>query len=117
MIRVFTYGTLRRGLSNHDLIDGRYSKVKESQVKGFKKITKGCLPYAITAPDSILDGELYEFETDEILSDLDLLEGYNLPGYDYNHYDRITIQDINGLEAYMYVMSETSPTQENENSC
>ncbi len=74
-MKVFVYGTLKKGRSNSSLL--RNTKyLGESEKKGFYMVSLGGFPTVVhgTEEDSVY-GEVYEI-TPEIFTSLDRLEGY-----------------------------------------
>ncbi len=100
-MRVFVYGTLRQGHSNHNLILGHYTHGELAAVKGYTLRRRRGLLYAVPLLPSSLAGEVYTFPDDTMLKQLDWLEGYNGPDCVGNHYNRVEV-DANG-PAWMYV--------------
>jgi gamma-glutamylaminecyclotransferase len=107
---LFVYGSLRRGLPNHFLLEksiymGTYSTVDKYHMIG--QVSKS-FPYVVaetefadTNPTHII-GELYDIEAD-VLKDLDELEGH--PDF----YTRCTIQvsdqaATHTYSAYVYIL-------------
>lgn len=99
---VFVYGTLRRGHENHHFIDGRYCSVVSAVLDDHSVEWIDGLPFAFRNAGSRLSGELYEFDDDDVLEELDLLEGYQIPGYDDDLYVRETVT-VNGQPAFVYL--------------
>jgi len=108
--RVFVYGTLKRGGSNHGLIAGRYSTVSPAVVLGML-FDLGPFPAAVFRGNRYLYGEVFEFEdVTAVLPALDMLEGCP------TLYRRIRIPLLDpatlgtsgmGAWAYEYVNSES----------
>lgn len=102
----FVYGTLRRGHPNHSMLEGRYSSVTEATVAGFTVKTVYGLPFAIPRPGATLSGELYTTDDEQLLIDLDGLEGYRGPdAFASNLYNREQIE-VNGIKAYIYIKND-----------
>ncbi len=98
-MKLFVYGTLRRGESNHDLIAGRYRSVTPSVLRGFRVERRHGLLFALpAAAEAVIAGELYEFADTQILRDLDRLEGFQGPGHPGNLYERI---EVDGVSLYV----------------
>lgn len=75
-LKVFVYGTLRKGCGNHFVMkdaDGKY--IGTGIVKGYEMYTNGSYPMVIRGEASVV-GEVYEVEKVENLYRLDALEGY-----------------------------------------
>lgn len=74
MNKLFTYGTLKRGHNNHDLLKGSKYLGDFDTGPGYRKITKG-LPYLIIDPDGPgCSGEVF-LVSDLTLKLVDRLEG------------------------------------------
>ena len=119
MQRVFVYGTLKRGLANHDRIFyGHEIKISKAWTSGNLYDTGWGFPAMISGQrseeeveaqtDRKVHGELIEFEDDKLLEKLDRLEGFIQEGSNANFYDRIerSIHCENGeLKAWVYVLN------------
>lgn len=126
--RVFVYGTLRRGESNHYFISDPSTKLLSEQcwISGaFRLIDTGNAYPALEVVDkkegedgattTKIFGELY-LVTSEVLARLNHLEGYDESRKDGNLYDRITTHvngdrfpvDKKALDAFVYVSSSFS---------
>jgi len=117
--RVFVYGTLKRGFSNHERIFKGYDiKITEAWAygelydlgRGFPAMLLGHSSEedVETQTDRKVHGELIEFEDDKLLEKLDRLEGFIQEGSSANFYDRIerSIHCENGeLKAWVYVLN------------
>lgn len=101
-MKVFTYGTLRRGHVNHDLLKTSKFLGEFETGPGFTKITKG-LPYLVVDSDGVgCTGELYEV-SQLTLSLLDRLEG----SPDWYVRTLIKVYDLEkdiGVDAWTYIM-------------
>jgi gamma-glutamylcyclotransferase (GGCT)/AIG2-like uncharacterized protein YtfP len=100
--QVFVYGTLRRGHENHCVIEDRYRAVAPAVLDDYRVEFMDGLPFAVKSVGSRITGELYEFDDDEVLEDLDLLEGYQIPGCDDDLYVRETVV-VSGQSAFVYL--------------
>jgi len=88
MIRVFVYGSLLTGLSNHRVLAG--AKLIEAGEKDIhcKMVSLGAYPALIqTSLENSITGELYEVD-EEGLQRLDYLEGHP------NFYKRIQVDGV-----------------------
>ncbi len=92
-LRVFVYGTLRKGQYNHYLLN-KARFIKDTRVDGFQMYSRGFFPFLYEGEGSII-AELYEINQ-RIFFSLDLLEGYP------HHYQRKIVSDVNGDEAWIY---------------
>lgn len=105
---VFVYGTLKRGGTNHHVIErGRFRGVANTEPQ-FRLLDAcgGAFPYMV-AGDRSIQGELFELDGATLYS-LDQLEGYR-PNSEVNHYNRETIMVTVGnerREALVYVLNE-----------
>lgn len=93
---VFVFGTLRRGGSNHHLLEGSELLWEGPTEPVFEMVDLGDYPGAIEGGRTALSGELYAV-SDTTLAALDELEG--VP----DHFQRISLE-VGGYRAYMYVI-------------
>ncbi len=114
-IRVFVYGSLKRGFHNHPLLAnhpgtkflGEATTSERYRMVGY---SSGTYPYLvresinIPAEATYITGELYEI-TEACLSDLDALEGH--PDF----YTRCEI-NINGQPTYVYLAEQPDVIQD-----
>jgi gamma-glutamylcyclotransferase (GGCT)/AIG2-like uncharacterized protein YtfP len=108
--RVAVYGTLRKGLHNHYLLeDSKYLGEQTIDLKKFRMVSLGGFP-AVLPSDSVgatpLTIEVYAVD-DDTLSRLDGLEGHP------NWYIREKIP-TDWKNAWMYVMPPEQGCEENE---
>lgn len=114
-LRVFVYGTLKRGFWNNHAFLGTAAFLGEAvSVADCFHMYDGGFPYVTNNGISRIKGELYEFEDERILAGLDRLEG--VP----THYVRVEKEfillepepSIPGLEAQVtasvYIASPTT---------
>ena len=108
---IAVYGTLRVGYGNHRYVAGRTAEITPGVVDGYELVVEG-LPYARPSTTGRLVVEVMwplPHLYDEVLADLDQLEGYH-PDADTNHYTRtqvtVTTQDGAGVEAWLYEVGE-----------
>ncbi|TCS84506.1 gamma-glutamylcyclotransferase [Tepidibacillus fermentans] len=86
--RVFVYGTLREGESNHFLIKDYVQSSQKAIMRGWM-VNLGSYPAVITGKGIIL-GELIELNNpEEAFAVMDRLEEYYGKGSEMNYYDRI----------------------------
>ena len=86
----FVYGTLRRGEGNYRRLKGRTEAEHPATLPNHALYGVG-LPYVIDAEGAAVVGELMFIRArhyDEVLADLDRLEGYR-PGGRRCHYERV----------------------------
>ena len=109
MHRVFVYGTLKKGFSNHNRILAGYD-IKISPVWTYGELYDlGYFP-AMTEGENKVYGELIEFDNLEILKRVDYLEGYRGENSNYNFYERRIIQiftDKNEVRAWAYFLNKS----------
>ena len=75
MDQVFVYGTLKCGKSNHWLLEGKYSAVRQAAVCG-QLFDLGAYPVARFGGNRFIYGEVFQFDDiDLVLPALDRLEG------------------------------------------
>jgi len=90
MYRVFVYGTLKKGFSNHDRIFAGYDiKITPAWTYG-ELYDLGHFP-AMTEGNNKVNGELIEFEDPGILRKIDRLEGYVGRNNPDNFYNRVEV--------------------------
>lgn len=98
---VFVYGSLRKGLSNHRLVENA-NFIKYMKLNGFEMYDyNGFFPYVYYTgdEDSAIVGEVYEVD-DIQFQDLDRLEGISPMNDDSGHYKRRLIGDT-GVWIYL----------------
>lgn len=96
---VFVYGSLKRGLHNHELLTRHGARfVGTDAVVGYSLFSLGSFPAAVPAKKGKVTGELYAVGTDGMAA-LDRLEG--CPGF----YTRAEVETDNRVRAIVYVMS------------
>jgi gamma-glutamylcyclotransferase (GGCT)/AIG2-like uncharacterized protein YtfP len=110
---VLTYGTLRPGHHNYMLLDGYTTYEADVQVQGFDMYVFPGFPYVLDGKGTIkgtlsfIDPEFYN----EVMADLDYLEGFSAEGNPWNHYDR-TLVDVEfagtTIKAWMYVARQAT---------
>lgn len=97
MTRVFVYGTLLRGESNHNLLtDSRFLGMARTEPL-FSLFDLGGYPAMSSGGCTSVLGEIYEV-TEEVLEALDELEGH--PDW----YRRVPIKLSGGISAETYLM-------------
>jgi len=96
-MRVFVYGTLRRGQGNHVVLDGARFVRTARTLEGWAMLDLGAFP-GVVPGDGAIVGELYEV-SQHVLKRLDRLEGH--PTF----YHRERVQLAGGGEALMYVLT------------
>ena len=107
-MKLFVYGTLRKGRYNYDIYLKDNSKfLQYAYIKGTLYSLKGKVYPAIVEGDSMVLGEIFEVDQ-ETFDRMDAMEGY-VPGRFDNEYDKIEtdILDENGqvidcLPVYWY---------------
>ena len=101
MCRVFVYGSLKNGHSNHGLLHGKRMVCRDSVEGPFTMYSLGYFPGVVDngedAPLRTIYGEVYEVD-DAGLASLDLLEGH--PTF----YMREKVTTNNGLRVWMYFL-------------
>lgn len=95
--KVAVYGSLRKGLSNHHVIDGA-EMIGKTKIKGFDMHSLGAFPF-ITHGDGEVTVEVYEVPDMDYARGLDALEGYP------NFYDRELVETEFG-EAWVYFIDD-----------
>ncbi len=105
--RVFVYGTLLSGMSNHDRYCGDALTIEPAVTTGRLYHLPYGFPAMFDSPDGQVFGEVMSFpDIEQTLERLDRLEGYRA-GDDQSHYIRIKkavlIQNRNFSSAWMYI--------------
>lgn len=99
MLRVFVYGTLKKGKGNHHRILSGYDiKITPAWTYG-KLYDLGWYP-ALTQGNNKVYGELIEFDDPKILMKIDMLEGYRGKESSFNFYERREIQVFTDKEEF-----------------
>lgn len=101
-VNVFVYGTLKRGESNHSVMEKAEGVFqKEVSVKGIAIVNTPWYPLAFKFASDDMDaqGELYTVPFNK-LDVLDTLEGYP------HLYDRIAIETTSGEKAIVYTYND-----------
>jgi gamma-glutamylcyclotransferase (GGCT)/AIG2-like uncharacterized protein YtfP len=96
---VFVYGTLKKGYSNHRLLEGA-TCFGEAEVRDYSMVDGPGFPYAFPKTHSWVKGEVYEVDD---LGPLDRLEGY--PGF-YNRSKVIAQTGMGGMECWIYHLNK-----------
>jgi len=97
-VRVFVYGTLRRGEANHHLLETRDFVGMAQSEACFTLVDLGAFPAMVPGGGTAVVGEVYEVGP-VTLAALDRLEGH--PRF----YQRHTIQLADGSTALAYLLS------------
>ncbi len=107
MNKVFVYGSLKKGYSNHAVM-GDSTFIKEASLKGFCMHSLGAYPALVPQvfnPDNehpqIVHGELYEV-SDAQMPRINRLEGYDPDAEVNGFYDRETVRLESGESAYVF---------------
>mmetsp|Transcript_2317 Transcript_2317/g.3650 ORF Transcript_2317/g.3650 Transcript_2317/m.3650 type:complete len:176 (-) Transcript_2317:344-871(-) len=107
--KIFTYGTLMTGFSNHFLVEESVYLGKARTVEQYALFTAE-YPYVNSTINEIsITGELYEVQTNKILQYLDELEGH--PDVYIRTPCKVTMMDsgdIEDAEIYFYDRAATS---------
>lgn len=99
--RVFVYGSLKQGFSNHRLLlDSEFLGESRTLSRKFNMVSMSSFPAVEKGGVYSIEGELYEVDG-WTLSDLDALESN---GY---FYQRELVKLVDGSEAWMYVCLAT----------
>jgi len=100
-MRVFVYGTLKKGFHNHRLLEG-CEFIGTRSVSGFTLIDLGAFPGMVASPGEVT-GEVYEID-DETLARLDQLESEG------SFYKRVKINiDGDDVSTYLYMLPVVKP--------
>lgn len=99
---VAVYGTLKRGKSNHELLEDA-TFLGEQMISGFTMYTNGAYP-AVVPGNGEIKVEVYSINQ-SIRRQLDILEGFTgRRGSPQNHYDIMEIRTQYG-KAWLYIYS------------
>jgi gamma-glutamylcyclotransferase (GGCT)/AIG2-like uncharacterized protein YtfP len=93
-MKLFVYGTLKRGQRNHKVLDAAF--IGETEIDGFAAVNRQTYPYAIRQDGHKLKGEIYEVPS---LKYIDKFENYP------DEYDRVVINTEFG-EAWIYIAND-----------
>lgn len=100
MHKIFVYGTLKTGFCrNHCITQGKFVSEAITATK-YKLFSCGTYPALIESPDGIaIKGEIWEIN-DEILENLDLIEGCDIGLYNRKGIEVVGFQDV---QSYFYL--------------
>lgn len=94
-MRIFVYGSLRKGMYNYDIYLRDNSELLGiGYVKGELYTIKDVKYPALIQGDSLVVGEIYEVN-DNLVGDLDAMEHYFGEGHSENEYHRIDTPILN----------------------
>jgi gamma-glutamylcyclotransferase (GGCT)/AIG2-like uncharacterized protein YtfP len=96
-VRLFVYGSLKRGFPHHDALRGTPFEGPACTVEGFCLVIQGEYPALVRGGTGCVQGELYRV-TDELLVELDRFEGCP------DLYYRETVALDDGTTALSYVI-------------
>jgi gamma-glutamylcyclotransferase (GGCT)/AIG2-like uncharacterized protein YtfP len=109
---VFVYGTLRRGQSNYSILQGHTIREEQACLHGAQLYDLGFFPMAIEG-EGVVSGELMHIRPvtyQEVLANLDMLEGVNRQAPHTGFYRRLarTVQAEDETEhlAWVYLGSD-----------
>lgn len=90
------HGSLREGMYNYDrYLKGRVLSNTKGYVKGSLHEIKGVVYPALVSGDDLILGEIMEIKEDDILTELDELEGFISEGHIDNEYDKVMLDIYN----------------------
>ena len=72
MLRLFVYGTLKKGFYNHGYL-GKARLIGTAILRGYDMYTNGGFPY-ITKGDGVVHGEVYEVTNEHDIKNIRMLE-------------------------------------------
>ncbi|WP_316571419.1 gamma-glutamylcyclotransferase [Neobacillus sp. YIM B06451] len=103
MVKVFVYGTLRKGESNHHLLKNAVRIAEQCWTNGALFDTGYGYPALGLDPQAKVFGELYEVTAEELFR-LDRLEGYVEGGTNnlYERVEQLVYTDKGAVTAYLY---------------
>jgi gamma-glutamylcyclotransferase (GGCT)/AIG2-like uncharacterized protein YtfP len=94
--KLFVYGTLKKGGSNHKfLCYSKFLGTLKTQEHSFDMVELGSIPGVVKGGSSAIEGELYEID-DDVLKLTDALEGNG------SLYERSIVTLDNGETAWLY---------------
>lgn len=104
---VAVYGSLRKGMGNHGVLNGTDFVSTERKELPFDMISLGAYPALLPKEgESLITFELYRMNDVVQLHSLDALEGYNGGSGRYNLYERRIIE-LEGMEPFwIYYMDD-----------
>ncbi|MCU0447124.1 MAG: gamma-glutamylcyclotransferase [Microscillaceae bacterium] len=109
MPRLFVYGTLRWGQSNHHLLHTAQLLRFEVKIMGYEIRNNQFYPYAFVNPEASIVGEIYEVSNALLDNELDTLEGtaegYYLRFWDEEHQFYIYLKGKDDREKYPLIES------------
>lgn len=115
MVRVFVYGTLRKGMYNHDIyLRERSVYCGDGYIKGSLMTIAGVVyPAFLPQGDHLVFGELYDVD-EETVQCLDELESYFGEHNQDNEYNKISMDILNQDgqvkdQAYVYIYNMDNP--------
>ena len=104
-MKVFVYGTLKRGFGNHVLLAGRAKLVEDQDAILGKMVSLGGFPGWLGPGEGFTYGETYEVPEEHrasVLRDLDRLEGYRDGDPASSFYIRTQVETSRGHTAFAY---------------
>ncbi|MFA7327117.1 MAG: gamma-glutamylcyclotransferase family protein [Candidatus Kapaibacterium sp.] len=103
MVKVFVYGTLRKGCTNHRLLED--IDFVDAECKGIERFWKVgySFPFARHNKESKIYGELYSVDK-ETLARLDLLEGH--PSFYKRELLRVSDSKGKEYQAWIYLVQK-----------
>ena len=108
MARIFVYGSLRKGMYNHEIyLKNKSTYIEDAYVKGTLYSLKGKKYPALIAGNDTIIGEIFEVDA-EAMGPLNALENY-VEGCVDNEYNKVNLQIYNEkgeaterLDVYVY---------------
>ena len=109
---IFTYGTLKKGFSNHRILDGKYDNMEKGVTKGVL-YNVACFPALIHGEEAV-KGEIFYISDEsynQVVRSMDWLEGYDQDYLKDSMYIREIVEvekeDGNKIECYTYIWNES----------
>lgn len=94
MAKYAVYGTLRKGQSNHDILENKHVKFVETRiVKGFNMYAVSSWYPGIVPGNGSIEVEIYEVIDESVERMLDSLEGYSKNHPENSLYLKKTLDD------------------------
>ena len=92
-VKIFVYGTLKKGGRFSTSFDNFRISVKEAKASGIMYNVNNAYPAAIFGKGGVITGELHEYShAKEVISLLDAIEGYIDENSNANLYNRIMVE-------------------------
>lgn len=105
LTRIFVYGTLRNGETNHARYLSGAQFEKKSTVRGFQMFALAGYPFVLKSVGSLIQTESYLIDA-QTLARIDLLELFLGEGHPENEYNRVEVENEFGDKGFLYVYAD-----------